>query len=372
MAIELFQPMGAHLQDVTAHYANQHSAEIAELFRWPVYWAVVCWISLMGYQTLAGKLQEPFQNALWRAGCIVFLAGLAFEPSIYQVEILGLFDELQNGLVSTISGVETTPYKVADDMLSKAIDLGSETSTTISSLDPQTWLSAGVSAWIVWLGAGFIALESAGSIMVAKAALAIVLAFGQLAILLSIFPATRRVFDGFMELATGYIGKIALISAVMGFSMNLVTAALSKYDSSQVLYFPLILLLNVVVGYKLIKEIDGIATKLFGGITSVVSNPITAAARIATAPASGAANYLGQQTSRTSAKTGQQEIASRMSHLARGNTMLNPAYRQKAAENMKGGWGSASGGSAKSSKTGPTTLDRIRKADSERETKKGK
>jgi hypothetical protein len=42
------------------------------------------------------------------------------------------------------------------------------------------------------------------------------------------------------------------------------------------------------------------------------------------------------------------ERNTRLGHLARGNTVANPAYRRKFVENLKGGnWGSASGGSAK-------------------------
>lgn len=348
MAIEVFQAMGSHLQSATEFYANKHSAAIAELFRPAVYAGVVFWWTLMGYQVLAGKLQEPLSQALWRAGSITFLAALAYEPSIYQVQILGMYDELQSELVSTIAGTQTTPYMIADDMLEKAINLGSDTSTTISSLDPGTWLSAGVSAWIVWLGAGFITVESAGSIMVAKAALAIVLALGQFAILCSIFPATRKIFDTFMEITTGYVGKIALIAAVMGFSMELIAGALSQYDSSQVLYFPLILLINVVVGFKLVREIDGVAAKIFGGLTSVAGNPITSAANLATAPVRGTARALMQQVSRTSAKTGQKEMLPRGEHIARGNTPLNPAYWMRNLQNQRENknWGLHSSGGA--------------------------
>jgi type IV secretion system protein VirB6 len=368
MAIEVYQAMGSHLQDATEFFANKHSAAIAELFRPAVYVGVVFWWTLMGYQALAGKLQEPFSQALWRAACIAFLAGLAYEPSIYQVQILGMYDELQNELVSTIAGTQTTPYKIADDMLEKTINLGSDTSTTILSLDPETWLSAGVSAWMVWLGGLFITAESAGNIMGAKAALAIVLALGQFAILCAIFPATRKIFDTFIEITTGYVGKIALLAATMGFSLELLAGALNHYNVSQVLYFPLILLINVVVGFKLVREMDGVAAKIFGGITSVVGNPITAAANIATAPASAAARYLRQSATRTNASTGHRETSSRLSHMIRGNTLANPAYRQKVRENMRSGWGAANGGSAREGgasagpRSGMTAGEKVRAA----------
>lgn len=98
-----------------------------------------------------------------------------------------------------------------------------------------------------------------------------------------------------------------------------------------------------------------------------VSNPITAAARLATQPIASAANYLSGKSSRTSARTGQSEYASRASHLLRGNTALNPAYRQKAMENMKGGWGIASGGSAKSSGPSKTSTEKLKEMARRRE-----
>lgn len=70
-------------------------------------------------------------------------------------------------------------------------------------------------------GAAFIAYMGAGSIMVAKASLALVLAFSQLAIACAIFPAIRKIFDAFMTTVLNRILTVVVITAVMGLILNI-------------------------------------------------------------------------------------------------------------------------------------------------------
>jgi len=358
----LFQELGSTLESATQHFANQHSAALAHAIYPYVYGGILCWLTYMGFQILSGRLQEPVVNVIERVSAMIFLSTIAFGSSVYQVEILNDFDALQDALVTSIAGTNTTPYQAADAALQKGLDLGGQFSHETSVTGAESFFGWIAGAVLINGGAAFIAYTGAGSIMVAKASLALVLAFGQLAIACAIFPATRKIFDAFMTTVLNRILTVVVITAVMGFTLNIFNGIASGYDpvNSEPLSFAAELLIAVIVCVQLMRAASTIASELAGGVAMALSNPITAAAKIASAPAAAGLSYLSGKTSRTNAQTGQQEYASRASHIARGNTFANPAYRQKAMENMKGGWGSASGGSAKESLAPKSSTEKLK------------
>lgn len=353
MTINLFQELGAVLESVTTHFANDYSQALALAIYKYVYGGIVLWLTLMSYQIMSARLQAPFINVLERCAGMVILASIAFGGSVYQVEILGDFNDLLNALVSAVAGQTTNPYAAADNALAKGLELGSEFAKKTS------FTSEGFFGWtlgsiIVYAGSVLISWSAAGSILVAHASLALVLAFGQVAIAAAIFPPTRKLFESWISTVLNRVLTITFLTIVLSFTLSIFTGVAAGYDpeNSHPLSFSFSLLIAVFVCVGLMKSASTLASELAGGVALAVSNPITAAARLATQPIASAANYLGGKASRTSARTGQTEYASRASHLLRGNTALNPAYRQKAMKNIKSGWGSASGGSATKS-SGP-------------------
>lgn len=358
----IYEQLGAVLEGTTQHFASAHSAALAQaIYPWVV-GGLVFWLSLQGIQILSGRIQEPVVTIMERAGAIVFLVAIAFGTSVYQVDILNDFDALQNALVSAIPGTQTTPYKAADTALQKGFELASHFSEETPVTGPESFFGWAVGSLIIYAGTVAITLTAAGLIMVAKASLALVLAFGQIAIACLMFPPTRKIFDAFMNTVLNRILTVAVVSAVMGMTLDIFTGVAAGYnpDSSNPLSFAFELLIAVIVCGLLIRGAGGVASELAGGIATAAANPIVAAAKMATAPASGAMRYAMGLTSRTSAVTGQQEIASRAAHVMRGNTALNPAYRQKVSENSQNGWGSANGGSTQKSIPTKSPTERIK------------
>lgn len=370
MTINLFQELGAVLESVTTHYANDYSQLLALSIYKYVFGGVLCWLSWMAYQLMAGKLQEPAVTLAERSLAVVFLSSIAFGPSVYQLEILGDFDDLQNALVSAVAGHQTNPYAAADVALQKGLDLGSEL------LKKASFYSEGYIGWllgaiIVYGGSAIITWSAAGSIMVAKASLALVLAFGQVAIAAAIFPPTRKIFESWVSTVLNRVLTITFLTIVLSFTLSIFTGVAAGYDTdkSEPLSFSFSLLIAVFVCVGLMKGASTLASELAGGVALAVSNPISAAAKLATQPIASAKNYLGREVSRTNARTGEKEYASRASHIARGNTALNPAYRQKARANNQSGWGRASGGSATTSEPSKTTTQKLMEMHRRREEK---
>lgn len=357
----LFEALGTTLENATNHYANMHSQSLALAIYPYTYGGIFLFLTVMGFQVLSGRLQEPFINVVERCGAMVLLASIAFGSSIYQVEILNDFDSLQNALVSAVAGTDTSPYKAADMALQKGFELGGQFSEHSSVSGPESFVGWIIGASVIYFGSALISLSAAGTIMLAKASLALILAFGQVAIACAIFPATRKMFDAWITTVLNRVLTILFVTMAMSFTLNIFTAIASGYDAenSDPLSFAAELLIAVFVCVGLMRAASTIASELAGGVALAVANPITAAAKLATQPMASAANYLSSKASRTNAQTGQQEYASRASHITRGNTMLNPAYRQKAMANMKSGWGGTTGGTARSSGPSQTPTEKL-------------
>jgi type IV secretion system protein VirB6 len=357
----LFEALGAALESATNHYANEHSQNLALAIYPYVYGGLMLWFTVMSFQVLSGRLQQPFINLVERLGAGMVLASIAFGPSVYQVEILNDFDSLQNALVSAVAGTETSPYKAADVALQRGFDIGGQFSEQTTVSGPESFVGWIIGACVIFFGSAFISLSAAGSIMVAKASLSLILAWGQIAIACAIFPATRKMFEAWISTVLNRVLTILFVTMAMSFCLSLFSGIAGGYDpvNSEPLSFAAELLIAVVVCVGLMRGASTIASELAGGVALAVANPITAAAKLATQPLASAANYLSGKSSRTNAQTGQQEYASRASHIAKGNTMLNPAYRQKALANMKSGWGASSGGSAKSSSSAKSPTEKL-------------
>lgn len=85
------------------------------------------------------------------------------------------------------------------------------------------------------------------------------------------------------------------------------------------------------------------ASHLVGGVSSA---GITLR-QVGQAAASPVTQVLNRQTTRTGMRSGMMVAGGRLNHLAAGNTMWNPEYRQHFMQNMGKNWGPATGGSVK-------------------------
>ena len=67
----------------------------------------------------------------------------------------------------------------------------------------------------------------------------------------------------------------------------------------------------------------------------------------AMSPMQGAANVINRQSTRRDMQSGMMVTGGRLNHLAAGNSMWNPAYRQHVLQNLGKNWGPAKGGDVK-------------------------
>ncbi len=143
-----------------------------------------------------------------------------------------------------------------------------------------------------------------------------------------------------------YILRIALIAAVMGLAFKGFDALINTVDldsEQNPLFMSLILITYTIVMFWLLSEMNSVAGQLAGGISSAAVT-LRGMASGAAAPLRSAGRAINGSSTRRDMQSGMMVTGGRLNHLAAGNTMWNPAYRQHVMQNMGKNWGRAKGG----------------------------
>ncbi|EGH70928.1 type IV secretion system protein, partial [Pseudomonas syringae] len=160
------------------------------------------------------------------------------------------------------------------------------------------------------------------------------------------FPATQRYFDSWLGQVMTYIFRIALMATVLSLAIvifnNLVSAVDLESDQNT-LYTSLLLIGATVVLARLLDEMNTVSGQLAGGM-SLATLTFGRMVAGATSPLRVAGNTINRQSTRRDMQSGMMVTGGRLNHLAAGNTMWNPAYRQHVMQNMGKNWGPAAGG----------------------------
>jgi type IV secretion system protein VirB6 len=200
-----------------------------------------------------------------------------------------------------------------------------------------------LNAMIIYIATILIAVPAGAMIVVAKAMLSIMLGVGPIFIMMLLFGQfTSKWFDSWFGQVITYIMQIALVSTVLSFGMKLFSILVAKVLANPADYpisTMLEILITTIVVFYMLQMANQVAGTLAGGISSAgltlrgIASPI--------------AQGVNGPSTRRDMQSGMMVTAGRMNHLAAGNTMANPAYRQHVMENMGKNWGPASGGSVK-------------------------
>jgi len=306
-------------------------------------------IMLLGYSMMWGYVQLPFSTFLKTAAKYAFIAAIALNASNYNAYIVAGINGLSDGFTAAFGSGQntdtTTIYQAIDSTLGQGFTLGATLwgdgmKTGVSHMGMM--FGCLIEAAIVFIATIAIGIPAGGVIVVAKAGLSLMLGIGPVFVALALWPVTARFFDGWLAQALTYLLRIALVAAVMtmmfkGFT-SLVTSIKPDGSSDQSMIFAALkLICYAIIMFYIFRETHNVAAKLAGGFSSSAMT-LTGMAREAMGSVT---------TSRRDMRTGIPTSATPLGHIARGNTMLNPAYRKYAMQNLQGNWGRNPGGSIK-------------------------
>ncbi|MDI7776574.1 type IV secretion system protein [Asticcacaulis sp. EMRT-3] len=241
---------------------------------------ITIYIIIIGYAVMRGEAQDGLHTSLWKLVKMAFVSAAALGVGIYQGEILNAFYGLQEGLISAFS-TQTTVGGVIDQFMvpydALAAAIGQEAGT---SLVPN--LTLYFAMFIVIVAEVWIFAIGIGLYLLAKVALALVLALGPAFILCAMFPATQRFCESWIGQVVNYV--ILSVLVVAGFTMLTLFAqefaakALADYGNDSAIIKDCVALLIVSVALGIVMlHLNAIASALGGG-ASVSGGGVAAAA----------------------------------------------------------------------------------------------
>lgn len=342
----IFRFVGDSLSNLTDHYVTSASAGLAGALGPVALVGVTLFITIYGVLVVAGKIQQPFQDFLLKAGKIAIIAAIALNAGNYMSWVVSSIQGLESGLIAAMSGggnLDTSStYALLDSSIGNAAD---KAALAMEKVGEKRWYD--VAGWAPWLitallmYAGIVIFFLVGGAMVvmAKFALALMLAIGPLFIMALLWAPTAGFFDRWLAQTLTYVFTIVLLAAVLSMAITIFNHLITNTvydDESNVLFIGVqILFISGILAF-IIMQIGGMASGIAGGagMAALSLRQLTGAV---TSPAKAIAGRVNPVSNRLDPTTGLQTSSSRFEHMAMGRSVFapNPAYRNALQERLR-------------------------------------
>jgi type IV secretion system protein VirB6 len=219
-----FQDFWTWLDARLATYVSVHAADLAAALT-PV--AGTLDVMLWGWLHLRGQIEEPFMEGVKRILTLFVVFGVALHLWGYHDVIVAVFYQGPTELAAALAGAQS-PVSLIDTIWTQ----GGGVADTLWGKGSLLTGDGGfyIAGLLVYLLVGFACLYTLFLISLAKIALSVLLALGPLFILLTLFDATRRLFDAWIHELTNY----GLVSVLTVMVTTLLLDLLSSYAAQTV------------------------------------------------------------------------------------------------------------------------------------------
>lgn len=241
----------------------------------PLRLALVLYVVLYGISIVRGAISEPMIDFAIRSAKLAIIYALA-TTSAYSTNITGpLFHGLPNTLARAISGSEVPNVGASfDQFFSYGGALSEKIIKTASVADLGSYIVGGV----VFVVTAFSTALGFGVVVVAKIALALLVALGPIFIACALFEATRRFFFGWLSQAVNYIVLFALIITIFQLVLELVRNQWPSIDGHpNSIVAGMIFSALCILGAIFFLQIPSIAAGIAGGASTGVADFFSAA-----------------------------------------------------------------------------------------------
>lgn len=261
-AIRIFGPayvfMDGKLDDFLGASASRVIGEVSG----PLRAALVLYVLLYGFAILRGAISEPIMDFAIRSLKLALIYMLATTAAYGDWVTQPLFHGLPDTLSRAIAGTGGNDAGTAfDQFLNRAAYLGDKIAKEAGMLDWLPWL---VSAAVLVIGALAAALGF-GIVMLAKVALALLVALGPIFIGCALFEGTRRYFFGWLSQAVNYLVLFALVIAMFQLVLALVGERWGDIDGQDPMTGGVIFIALCLLGAIFFLQTPAIAAGIAGG-----------------------------------------------------------------------------------------------------------
>lgn len=262
----IFSTAYAFIDDKLTRVLHDHLSGVINLVQGPLRVAIALYIALYGIAVVKGAIAEPILDFAVRSIKLCMIVSLATTVA-YSNDITDpVFSGLPNALAKAISGADVTNVGGTFDQF---FAYGAALADKIAkSATPFDVLSYVISCVVLVVTAVASALGFS-VVVIAKLALALIIALGPIFIACSLFEASRRFFFGWVSQAVNYIVLFALAITVFELVLALMKTEWPSIDAATNLkaggmVFCALCLLGVIF----FLQVPSIATGIAGGAST--------------------------------------------------------------------------------------------------------
>ncbi|MCF8504097.1 MAG: type IV secretion system protein [Caulobacter sp.] len=281
---QIFQPAYAFVDSKLDVFLNERASSVIAEVSGPLRVALVLYVLLYGFAILRGSISEPVMDFAVRSLKLAFVYMLATTVAYSTYVTDPLFHVLPDTLARAISGSGVPDVGAAfDQFFSRAAYLAEKISKEASPVDFAPWILAAV----VYVVGALAAALGFGVVLIAKVALALLVALGPIFIACALFDASRRFFFGWLSQAMNYIVLFALIITLFQLILSLVSQQWGQIDGQDPMAGGLLFIALCLLGAIFFLQTPAIAAGIAGGASAGLAD-FANAASLSGVPRSGA------------------------------------------------------------------------------------
>lgn len=296
---QIFQPAYSFVDSKLDVFLNDRASSVMAQVSGPLRAALVLYVLLYGFAILRGTIQEPFMDFVVRSLKLAFVYMLATTVAYSTYVTQPLFHVLPDTLTQAISGAGVPDVGSAfDQFFARAAYLAEK---IWNKATPVNFAPLILSA-VVYIVGALAAAIGFGVVLIAKVALALLVALGPIFIACALFDATRRFFFGWLSQAVNYLVLFALIITVFQLILSLVAQQWGSIDGSDPMAGGLLFVALCLLGAIFFLQTPAIAAGIAGGASAGLAD-FANAASLGGVPRAGAPQGP-QEASRSAPKGG--------------------------------------------------------------------
>jgi len=270
----IFQPAYGFVDSKLDVFLNERASSVMAQVSGPLRAALVLYVLLYGFAILRGSIQEPFMDFVVRSIKLAFIYMLATTVAYSTYVTHPLFHVLPDTLTQAISGSGVPDVGSAfDQFFARAAYLAEK---IWNKATPVNFAPLILSA-VVYIVGALAAAIGFGVVLIAKVALALLVALGPIFVACALFDATRRFFFGWLSQAVNYLVLFALIITVFQLILSLVAQQWGSIDGSDPMAGGLLFVALCLLGSIFFLQTPAIAAGIAGGASAGLADFANAA-----------------------------------------------------------------------------------------------
>jgi type IV secretion system protein VirB6 len=256
-------------------FLNERLAGVISLVAGPLRVALVLYIVLYGIAIVRGAIAEPMLDFAVRSLKLCIIVAMATTVAYSSNVTDPLFHTLPNTLARAISGSEVSDVGGSfDQFFAYGAVLADKIAKSATPIDVLAYIIA----CVVFVVTAAAAALGFGVVVVAKVALALIVALGPIFIACSLFEASRRFFFGWLSQAVNYVVLFALMITIFQLVLALMKNEWPNIDGEANLKVAgMVFSALCLLGAIFFLQVPGIAAGIAGGASTSVADFFAAA-----------------------------------------------------------------------------------------------